>query len=195
MSRSGYSDDCDDYLAMGRAIATRNKALGGKRGQAFLSELVTVLDAMPVKELVREALVDGYDPYLIALEATPKNNYWGEPELKPFCGVCALGAVGQARGLAMAHLDPDEPVMVAAAFGITETMAREVVYANDERGLDRREELFGPWRSHERYRDHFLHFPETPAERWARMRKWVASQIKPKPTAGGDSGGGGGGSD
>lgn len=182
MSRSGYSDDCDDdYLAMGRAIATRNKAMGGKRGQAFLSELLQVLDAMPVKELIQEDLVSGYDPYLIALEATPKRYFWGEEDPKPFCGVCALGAVGQARGLAMAHLDPHEPEMVAAAFGITETMAREVVYANDEGGRDRVEELFGPWHPRDYYgKPRHLRFPETPAERWARMRKWVAGQIKSK---------------
>lgn len=181
MSRFGYSDDCDDYLAMGRYIATRNKAMGGKRGQAFLSELMAVLDAMPVKELVREELVDGYDPYLIALEATP-SGWFRETHPKPFCGVCALGAVGQARGLAMSHLDPHEPEMVAAAFGITETMAREVVYANDELSHDRREELFGPWHPRDYHSKRYLRFPETPAERWVRMRKWVAAQIKPTPT-------------
>lgn len=180
MSRSGYSDDCDDNLAMGRAIAARNKAMRGKRGQAFLAELLAALDAMPVKELIREELVDGYDPYLIALEATPPVSLWREEAPKPFCGVCALGAVGQARGLAMVDLDPHEPEMVAAAFGITETMAREVVYANDELSRDRREELFGPWRpwsmgGHDEKR--FLRFPETPTERWVRMRKWVSDQI------------------
>lgn len=182
MSRSGYSDDCDDCLAMGRAIATRNKAMGGKRGQAFLKELLAVLDAMPVKELVKEELVEGYDPYLIALEATPHGYFWQEPRPKPFSGaVCALGAVGQARGIAMTHLDPEEPAMVAAAFGITETMAREIVYANDEMGRGRREELYGPWPRHDRaYGGRFLNFPETPAERWTRMRKWVAEQIKPE---------------
>jgi hypothetical protein len=177
VSRSGYSDDCDDVLAMGRYIATRNKAMGGKRGQAFLSELLAALDAMPVKELVREELVDGYDPYLIALEATPPRYFGGQEHPQPFCGVCALGAVGQARGLAMAHLDPHEPEMVASAFGITTTVAREVVYANDEEGRERREELFGPWHPDAYYSPRFLRFPETPAERWARMRKWVDAQI------------------
>ena len=62
MSRSGYSEDCDDYLAMGRAIAVRNKAMRGKRGRAFLAELLAVLDAMPVKELIREELVEGAGP-------------------------------------------------------------------------------------------------------------------------------------
>lgn len=182
MSRSGYSDDCDDNLAMGRWIAIRNKAMGGRRGQTFLSELLASLDAMSVKELVREALVDGYDPYLIALEATPPR-YFGEARPQPFCGVCALGAVGQARGLAMAHLDPDEPAMVAVAFGITETVVREVVYANDDLSEDRRDELFGPWHPNDYHSKRFLRFPETPSERWTRMRKWVAEQIKSKDAA------------
>ncbi len=179
MSRSGYSDDCDDNLAMGRYIATRNKAMRGKRGQAFLKELLAVLDAMPVKEPVKEELVEGYDPYLIALEATPPRYFFNEPNPQPFSGaVCALGAVGQTRGIAMTHLDPEEPAMVAQAFGITETMAREIVYANDEMGRGRREELYGPWPRYDRaYGGRFLHFPETPAERWARMRKWVAEHL------------------
>lgn len=179
MSRSGYCEDGDDVLAMGRYVATRNKAMRGKRGQAFLKELLAVLDAMPVKELVKEELVEGYDPYLIALEATPHRYWWNEPYLRPFDGsVCALGAVGQARGIAMTHLDPDEPGQVAAAFGITETMAREIVYANDEMSCGRNEELYGPWHhSDRRYGTRYLYFPETPAERWTRMRKWVEDQI------------------
>jgi hypothetical protein len=70
--------------------------------------------------------------------------------------VCALGACGMKRGLDMNDIDPDEPDQVAVLFDIAEPLAREVVYMNDENGKCN----------------------ETPEERWTRMRKWVAEQIK-----------------
>lgn len=129
MSRSGYSEDCDDnwQLIMWRgrvASATR-----GKRGQKLLREMLAAMDAMPVKELVAH-------------------------ELECADGVCALGALGRQRGVDMAALDPENAYAVAAAFDIAPPLAMEVVYMNDEAG----------WR-------------ETPAQRFQRMRAWVASQI------------------
>jgi hypothetical protein len=47
MSRSGYSDDHSewDLIRWRGAVAS---AIRGKRGQAFLRELLVALDAMPV---------------------------------------------------------------------------------------------------------------------------------------------------
>jgi hypothetical protein len=104
MSRSGYSDDCE-HLAMWRgqvASATR-----GKRGQAFLKDLVDALEAMPEKRLIQNELKQG-----------------GE--------VCALGALGAKRGMDMSTLDPEDYMSVAAAFGIAHQLAQEVVFKNDE---------------------------------------------------------------
>ena len=57
MSRSGYVD-CDDPLAAGRWSAQVKSAMRGKRGQAFLRELASAMDAMPVKELIADELIN-----------------------------------------------------------------------------------------------------------------------------------------
>ena len=107
MSRSDYGDDyCDDWNSiMYRGWVT--KALRGRRGQAFLKELVAALDAMPVKELVAEKLVDGEN-------------------------VCAIGAVCKARGLDVSDVNPENYNEVARRVGLAPSMVREIVYCNDE---------------------------------------------------------------
>lgn len=143
MSRSGYSTDCDN-VAMWRGMVA--SATRGKRGQAFFRDLLIALDTMPEKRLITEHLEDG-----------------------PGGEVCAIGALGRARGIDMSDMDPDEPVEVAAAFNIAECLAQEVVYMNDEY-FDRR-----PAEDHRGYRDY------TPEERWQKMRAWVAEQIRVTP--------------
>lgn len=145
MSRSGYMDDWDgdDWqaaLCLGRVA----RAMKGKRGQAFLKEMLAALDAMPEKQLITNEL-----------ETTEG-------------AVCAIGSVGKARGVDMTKLDPEDPDGVAAAFGIAPSMAREIVYMNDEGG----------------------DYEETPEARFIRLRSWVARQIRaaapesPQGTAG-----------
>lgn len=108
MSRSGYRDDFDDDLQLGRWRGMVASATRGNRGQKLFRDLLTALDAMPEK-----ALVVG--------------------ELKTRDGeVCALGALAVARGMDVAALDPDEPEEVAAAFDIAPCLAQEIVYMNDE---------------------------------------------------------------
>lgn len=106
MSRSGYSDECEN-LNLWRANVDRT--IAGKRGQAFLRELVESLEAMPQKRLITE-------------ELRAEN---GE--------VCAIGAVGLKRGVDMATIDPSNPEEVAPAFGISTMLAQEIVWENDER--------------------------------------------------------------
>lgn len=107
MSRSGYSDDYDQWqmIKWRGAVAS---AFRGKRGQAFLREMRDALDALPVKRLLRDELAAG-----------------GE--------VCAIGAVGARRGIPMADLDPEDHDTIAARFGIAHAMACEIMYENDER--------------------------------------------------------------
>jgi len=107
MSRSNYTDDCE-YLALWRAAVTN--ALNGKRGQAFLKEMLIVLDAMPVKRLIVEDLIDDV----------------GE--------VCALGSIGKARGIDLSILDPYDYSSMASVFGIAQCMIQEIEYENDECG-------------------------------------------------------------
>lgn len=81
---------------------------------------------------------------------------------------CALGVVGAKRGLDMSHIDPEDPREVSAAFNIANALAQEIVYINDEAGPSYNY-VDGKW----------TRINEMPHERWARVRKWVAENIKP----------------
>jgi len=129
MSRSGYDDWCSGWeLIMWRgAVAS---ALRGARGQAFLKECLLALEAIPTHTLIAHDLENSH-------------------------GVCAIGAVGKARGLALSSIDPEDRDMVAKRFGIAPAMAAEIAFMNDE-GVG--------WNCH-------------PAVRYARMVDWIKAQI------------------
>ena len=118
MSRSGYSDDLDNW-AMIKWRGVIASATRGRRGQKFFRELVAALDAMTVKRLVRSAFERDGD-------------------------VCALGCVGRARGLSMREVDPDDPnaEMLGEMFDIAAQLAQEVMYVNDEWGTGTPEQLW-----------------------------------------------------
>ena len=130
MSRAGYSSDLVpwDLIRWRGQVAS---SIRGKRGQQLLTDLVAALDAMPKKALIEGDLV----------------NADGD--------VCALGAVAALRGIPMAGVDPTEPEWVASLFNISEQLAREIAFQNDD-----------GWR-------------ETPENRWFRMRHWASKNIKP----------------
>ena len=108
MSRSGYSDDCEgSELNLWRGAV--NKAINGKRGQAFLHEALAALDAMPDKKLAAESLHE-----------TASGEY------------CTLGVVGLARGMDMQPLEDSSSDQVAKAFGIAHALAAEIIFANDD---------------------------------------------------------------
>lgn len=132
MSRSGYSDDCDDqwHAIMYRGAVTQ--AIRGRRGQAFLKEMLAAMDALPEHKLIADELI------------TRDGN------------VCAIGAVGKARGVDMSRLDVECPSWVANVFGVATALVAEIVYMNDE----------AVWNK------------ETPEQRFMRMRRWVESQIR-----------------
>jgi hypothetical protein len=82
MSRAQYSEDIDGWelIRWRGAVA---KAIKGKRGQAFLREMLIALDALPDKRLIaRELEKDGE--------------------------VCAIGSVGKARGIDLSTVDPED---------------------------------------------------------------------------------------
>ena len=107
MSRSGYSDDCDGWELICWRGAVRS-SIRGRRGQAFLHELLAALDSLPAKRLIAHELV----------------NLEGE--------VCALGSVGVRRGIDMSTIDPESREQVAKTFKIAEALAAELAYVNDE---------------------------------------------------------------
>lgn len=160
MSRSGYSDDCDDVLAAGRWRAAVKSAMNGKRGQAFLREALAALDALPEKRLIASALVvDGDqcrfgDVPDVIVGADELCDHRGNP--RPMGSCCLLGAVAIARKMDVADLDPEDMESVAPRFGIADAMAREIVYWNDEGSISN----------------------ETPEDRFKRMRAWLVAKIK-----------------
>lgn len=143
MSRSGYSDDCSGReLNLWRQAV--NRAVKGKRGQAFLREALAALDAMPEKRLTTDSL--------------------HEPESGQFC---TLGAVGAVRGMDLKPLEYSERDGIAQSFGIAEALAAEVMYENDEGACTSRC-IDGRW----------SYAPETPEERWTRMRAWIVRLLE-----------------
>lgn len=107
MSRSGYSDECDDTLQFGRWRGIIASATRGKRGQKLFKDLAAALDAMPDKKLIKHELVkDG--------------------------SYCTLGVLGAARGLDVGSIDPHHPESVGKAFDIAPQLAQEIVFENDE---------------------------------------------------------------
>lgn len=165
MSRSGYSDDCGgwDLIRWRGAVAS---AIKGARGQAFLKELAAAMDAMPDKRLIAH-------------------------ELQADGGYCTIGVLGQARGVDMARIDPDDREQVARAFGIAPALAAEIVFENDEQ-VSTHEwivvEICGPVRPHyPEWGEHAktvrvpLPGESVEANRWHRMRKWVDENIARAP--------------
>jgi hypothetical protein len=103
MSRSGYSEDCENPQLWRGAV---RQAVRGRRGKAFLQELVAALDAMPEKRLIAGELIQDGD-------------------------VCAIGSVGLRRGLDMSKLDVENPDQIAEAFGIAPCLVQEIEFHND----------------------------------------------------------------
>lgn len=109
MSRSGYSNDCDYQWQYALWRGTLMSSIRGKRGQAFLAELVAALESMPQKRLIAASLVQD-----------------GE--------VCALGALAMKRGMSVTHINPEEYEQVADEFKVSCPIAQEVMSQNDDMG-------------------------------------------------------------
>lgn len=165
MSRSGYSDDCDDHWARICWRGAVKSAIRGKRGQAMLRETLAALDSLPEKILAPDSLVNADGQY------------------------CTLGALGSARCLDMSNINPEDSESIATLFGISHALAREIMWRNDEctdqyKWVD--VEICGPIRPH--YPEYGRHTKSVripneniAAERFKFMRSWIAEQIKPNP--------------
>lgn len=137
MTRSGYVNDWDydrwATICWRGAVA---RAIKGKRGQAFLQEMLEAMATLPEKKLI-------------------------DHDLQREGSVCAIGAVGKARGIDMASIDPEDRETVAKVFGIAPALAAEITFMNDEARP----------------------YTETPEERFAQMRKWIESELSDGPAA------------
>lgn len=157
MGRAGYTDDCDENWSLIRWRGAVKSALRGKKGQAFLRELITALDAMPEKSLT-------------------------SGELQADGEFCALGVVGHHRGIDLARIDTESWEQLSKEFGIAEAMAREIMFENDEVIDDwewKEFEICGPIRWHyERFAHEQVPIKGAAERRWRHMREWAASQLK-----------------
>lgn len=153
MSRSGYTEDGEDTWDYIRWRGAVNSAIKGQRGQAFLRELLAALDAMPEKSLAPGALESD-----------------GE--------FCALGVIGHARGLDLSSIDTENWPQLSRAFNIAESMAREIMWENDD-SVDSWDyvEIHGPLRPREYRRSERVWNAFAGLRRWRRMREWVAGNI------------------
>jgi hypothetical protein len=115
MSRSGYTDDCDDILASGRWRGRVASATRGQRGQKLFKDLLAALDAMPEKRLISGKLKE-----------VSRDGMGTKAEF------CTLGVLGEKRGHNMLALDPDDTLECAKIFDIAEPLVQEIVYMNDE---------------------------------------------------------------
>lgn len=112
MSRSGFSEwDGEDQWAMIRSMGAYRSAVRGKRGQAFLKDLLAALEAMTDRRLIHDEFVD----------------LNGE--------TCALGAIGKVRGIDMSAWDPegiDTPEVAAKCFNVSPSLTRAIIWENDD---------------------------------------------------------------
>lgn len=102
MSESEYSD-----AHLGLYHANVERAIRGKRGQEFLRELKAALESLPKK-----ALISGF--------------------MEHDDMVCALGAVGKARGMNdLERFNDSGTYALSKSLGITQTLATVIIYQND----------------------------------------------------------------
>ncbi len=90
-----------------------------------------------------------------ALDAMPEKALIVSEYETPEGEVCTLGALAKARGIETQGFDADDYDGWANTFGVAHQLVQEITYLNDEGSYN-----------------------ETPEQRWARMREWVASQIR-----------------
>lgn len=108
MGRHGYVEDGDlDNWSLIKWRGQVASAIRGKRGQAFLRELIEALDTMPEKRLIAH-------------------------DLEHAGNVCAIGSVGLKRGVDMSTIDPEDYDKIAGIFGIAHQLVQEIEWMNDE---------------------------------------------------------------
>jgi hypothetical protein len=115
MSRSGYSDDCENVWLWRGAVV---RSLKGKRGQRALRDIAEALDAMPEKKL--------------------GSNSFGVKGAE----CCTLGALAVSRGVDMTDLEPESDPdgwtaevdrdVAGHRLDIAPAMVAEVMFMNDE---------------------------------------------------------------
>jgi hypothetical protein len=102
-----------------------------------------------------------------AMDAMPVKELIASALINSEGACCTIGVVCKSRGLDVSNVDVTDPESVGNVVGISRQLAAEIEYLNDECPDFRKDPETGEWK-----------WDETPAERWARMRKWVNGKIK-----------------
>lgn len=90
MSRSGYSDDCENVGLWRGAV---KRATAGYYGQYLLRRLLAALDAMPVKRLITDAIKNDAGEVCALGALDPTATYYEADELARHFGIArALAA-------------------------------------------------------------------------------------------------------
>lgn len=109
MSRSGYSDDYDGENPFSLIYPSIvNRSIRGVRGQKFLRELAAAMDAMEIKRLIANELINDAND------------------------CCTIGVLCKARGVDVKGLDVTDADLVGSIMDISASMTREIVYENDQ---------------------------------------------------------------
>ncbi len=108
MSRSGYTDDCQNDWQWVMWRGRVESSIRGKRGQKLLHELLDALDTMPSKRLI-------------------SNEFWnGE--------ACALGALAERRGVDPITVDTEDYDRLSDVFDVASPLIQEIECLNDDCG-------------------------------------------------------------
>jgi hypothetical protein len=148
MNRSGYTEGEEDnwqWIKWRGAVAS---AIRGKRGQAFIRDLKTALEAMPDKKLIEKELM----------------NTEGD--------VCAIGCIMKARGIDTATLDVDDYEHIAHLLGVNEKLVQEIEWENDNARVFR----VGPYVGSGRAALTFL--DTAPETRWRILHNWCERNLQ-----------------
>lgn len=114
-SRIHEGEDFEPWMAGQQAGALR-AAVRGRRGQAFLRELIDALDALPSQELAAGALEDPETGCCCAFGAVARARAWGQEEI----------------GFDPMDGDIWRPeCRLAEAFDVAETLAWQVIAENE----------------------------------------------------------------
>lgn len=164
MSRHGYSDDYSnewhDIAANGRWKASLNRAIKGKRGQAFLRAFIDQLESMPLdkRELGADSITEPSGAMCslgVMLHANGKPA--PSPESESYLGPFEGWEEWETREWWTENAGP----AIAEDLNIAKSMAEEIMYVNDE--------WFNPPRDCPRQRERRL--------RWAYMLRWAKSKL------------------
>lgn len=155
-------DSVEDMLRQEGYWQAQRNALRGKRGQAFLRELLTTLDAMPDKRLARGVLYHEGAACALGQVITRRIS-----EGQPVAGIASLEELQLKAGEDDEDEARERTEEIGVGLGIPLALVRLVAWENDEAG-------WGYWR-----RDGAGGAVEDEDQmRWRQVREWAQRNLQ-----------------